>query len=138
VAKIFDAMDWFLGVVGVVTLGLGAIGIINIMLVSVTERTKEIGLRKALGATYRSILTQFFIEGAFLTLLSGGIGLAGVTTLVIMLAQLPAPDGFDTPRIVPSSAATAIVSLAIAGVAAGLYPARKAALLEPVEALRQE
>src|SRR6266550_1238201 len=56
VAKIFDAMDWFLGVVGVVTLGLGAIGIINIMLVSVTERTKEIGLRKALGATYRSIL----------------------------------------------------------------------------------
>ena len=138
VAKIFDAMDWFLGVVGVVTLGLGAIGIINIMLVSVTERTKEIGLRKALGATYRSILTQFFIEGAFLTLLSGGLGLVGVTTLVVLLAQLPAPDGFDTPRIVPSSAATAIVCLAIAGVAAGLYPARKAALLEPVEALRQE
>src|SRR5216110_1542245 len=116
VAKIFDAMDWFLGVVGVVTLGLGAIGIINIMLVSVTERTKEIGLRKALGATYRSILTQFFIEGAFLTLLSGGIGLAGVTTLVVLLALLPAPEGFDTPRIVPSSAAAAILCLAIAGV----------------------
>ena len=138
VAKIFDAMDWFLGVVGVVTLGLGAIGIINIMLVSVTERTKEIGLRKALGATYRSILTQFFIEGAFLTLLSGGFGLVVVTSLVVALAQLPAPEGFDTPRIVPSSAATAILCLAIAGVAAGLYPARKAALLEPVEALRQE
>jgi len=138
VAKIFDAMDWFLGVVGVVTLGLGAIGIINIMLVSVTERTKEIGLRKALGATYRSILTQFFIEGAFLTLLSGGLGLGAVTTLVVLLAQLPAPDGFDTPRIVPSSAVTAILCLAVAGVAAGLYPARKAALLEPVEALRQE
>src|SRR3981081_4834322 len=71
VGKIFDAMDWFLGVVGVVTLGLGVIGIINIMLVSVTERTKEIGLRKALGATHRAILTQFFVEGAFLTMLSG-------------------------------------------------------------------
>jgi putative ABC transport system permease protein len=131
-------MDWFLGVVGVVTLGLGAIGIINIMLVSVAERTKEIGLRKALGATHRSIMTQFFIEGAFLTLLSGGFGLFVVTVFVTLLAQLPAPDGFDTPRIVPTSAVAAIVSLAIAGVAAGLYPARKAALLEPVEALRQE
>ena len=65
VGKIFSAMDWFLGVVGVVTLGLGAIGVINIMLVSVTERTKEIGLRKALGATHRNILTQFFVEGHF-------------------------------------------------------------------------
>src|SRR6266571_7323358 len=133
VGRIFDAMDWFLGVVGLVTLGLGAIGIINIMLVSVTERTKEIGLRKALGATYRSILTQFFIEGAFLTLLSGGFGLLCVTVLVVLLAQLPAPAGFDTPRIVPSSAAAAILCLAIAGVSAGIYPARKAALLEPVE-----
>src|SRR6266446_4885767 len=82
VGKIFDAMDWFLGVVGIVTLGLGAIGIINIMLVSVTERTREIGLRKALGATHRAILTQFFVEGAFLTMLSGGIGLAIATAFV--------------------------------------------------------
>ena len=72
VARIFDGMDYFLGVVGVITLALGAIGIINIMLVSVTERTREIGLRKALGATHRAILTQFFVEGAFLTALSGG------------------------------------------------------------------
>ena len=138
VARIFDAMDWFLGVVGLVTLGLGAIGIINIMLVSVTERTKEIGLRKALGATYRNILTQFFIEGAFLTAFSGGIGLAISVAFVTLLAMLPSPEGFDTPRIVPASAVVAIASLAIAGIAAGLYPARKAALLPPVEALRQE
>jgi len=138
VGKIFDAMDWFLGVVGIVTLGLGAIGIINIMLVSVTERTKEIGLRKALGATYRAILTQFFIEGAFLTAFSGSIGLAIATGFVTLLAMLPAPEGFDTPRIIPASAFAAIVSLAVAGIAAGLYPARKAALLPPVEALRQE
>lgn len=138
VAKIFDAMDWFLGVVGVVTLGLGAIGIINIMLVSVTERTREIGLRKALGATHRNILTQFFVEGAFLTAFSGGIGLAITVGLVTLLAQLPSPEGFDTPRIVPSSAITAILSLAVAGIVAGVFPARKAALLPPVEALRQE
>jgi putative ABC transport system permease protein len=138
VAKIFDAMDWFLGVVGIVTLALGGIGIINIMLVSVSERTKEIGLRKALGATYRTILTQFFVEGAFLTLFSGGIGLFVATGFMALLGMLPQPQGFKTPRLVPASAAVAILSLAIAGTAAGLYPARKAALLEPVEALRQE
>ncbi len=138
VGKIFDAMDWFLGVVGVVTLCLGAIGVINIMLVSVTERTREIGLRKALGATHRNIMTQFFIEGAFLTAFSGGIGLAICTAFVTLLAQLPSPEGFDTPRIVPTSAIVAILSLSMAGIVAGLYPARKAALLPPVEALRQE
>ncbi len=138
VGKIFDAMDYFLGVVGFVTLGLGAIGIVNIMLVSVAERTKEIGLRKALGATHRNILTQFFVEGAFLTLFSGGIGLAISAAFVSLLAQLPAPEGFDTPRIVPFSAIAAIFSLAIAGIGAGIYPARQAALLAPVEALRQE
>ena len=138
VAKIFDAMDSFLGAVGIVTLGLGAIGIINIMLVSVSERTREIGLRKALGATHRNILTQFFLEGAFLTGLSGCIGLMITVALVIGLAQLPSPEGFDTPRIVPASAALAIIALSLAGIVAGLYPARKAALLQPVEALRQE
>ena len=138
VSKIFNAMDWFLGVVGLVTLGLGVIGVINIMLVSVTERTREIGLRKALGATHRNILTQFFIEGAFLTAFSGGIGLAITSAFVALLAQLPSPEGFDTPRIVPASAVIAILSLSLAGIVAGLYPARKAALLPPVEALRQE
>ncbi|HXZ42259.1 MAG TPA: ABC transporter permease [Terriglobales bacterium] len=138
VDKIFDAMDYFLGVVGLVTLGLGAIGIVNIMLVSVTERTKEIGLRKALGATHRNILTQFFVEGMFLTILSGGIGLLLAGGFMTLLAQLPSPEGFDTPRIVPISALTAILSLAVAGISAGLYPARKAALMPPVEALRQE
>ncbi len=138
VGLIFDAMDWFLGSVGIVTLALGAIGIVNIMLVSVSERTKEIGLRKALGATNRNILTQFFLEGAFLTLLSGGFGLAAAAGFMALLSNLPQPDGFDTPKLVASSALVAILSLATAGVGAGLYPARRAAMLQPVEALRSE
>ena len=136
--KIFTAMDWFLGGVGLVTLALGAIGIVNIMLVAVTERTREIGLRKALGATNRSILFHFFLEGAFLTLLSGAIGVGGAMVVIRLLSGVHLPQGFDTPRIVPVSAIGAVLSLGIAGIAAGLYPARKAALLEPVEALRQE
>jgi len=136
--KIFTAMDWFLGGVGLVTLALGAIGIINIMLVAVSERTREIGLRKALGATHRSILFQFFLEGAFLTLLSGAAGVGGAMLVINLLSGVQLPPGFDTPRVVPVSAIGAVLSLALAGIAAGLYPARKAALLEPVEALRQE
>jgi putative ABC transport system permease protein len=136
--KIFTAMDWFLGGVGLVTLALGAIGIVNIMLVAVGERTREIGLRKALGATNRNILFQFFLEGAFLTLLSGGFGVAAAMLVVHLLSGVNLPPGFDTPRIVPLSAVAAVASLAFAGVTAGLYPARKAAMLEPVEALRQE
>jgi len=136
--KIFTAMDWFLGGVGLVTLALGAIGIVNIMLVAVTERTREIGLRKALGATNRSILFQFFLEGAFLTLLSGAIGVGGAMLVIRLLSGVQLPQGFDTPRIVPVSAIGAVLALALAGITAGLYPARKAAMLEPVEALRQE
>jgi putative ABC transport system permease protein len=138
IGKIFDAMNMFLGSVGLITLALGAIGIINIMLVAVADRTREIGLRKAIGATNSSIMFQFFVEGAFLTAFSGGIGLAICVAFVTLLAQLPAPEGFDTPRIVPASAVIAILSLMVAGIVAGLYPARKAALLQPVEALRQE
>jgi putative ABC transport system permease protein len=93
---------------------------------------------KAVGATNRSILMQFFFEGAFLTLLSGGLGIGAAAGFMAALGALPSPPGFDTPHLVPMSAALAVVSLSIAGIVAGLYPARKAAMLTPVEALRKE
>jgi putative ABC transport system permease protein len=138
VGTIFDVMNMFLGAVGMVTLALGAIGVINIMLVAVSERTHEIGLRKALGATNRSILFHFFLEGLLLTLGSGMIGMGLAAGLMAMLGTVQGPGGFDPPKLVPMSAVLAISSLTLAGVVAGLYPARKAAMLQPVEALRQE
>ncbi len=140
VGLIFTAMDVFLGGVGVVTLALGAVGIVNIMLVTVQERTREIGLRKALGATNRSIMTQFFLEGLILTGLSGVIGIAAAACFMGLLGSLLGGNemGMDPPRLVPWSAAMAIITLTLCGIVAGIYPARTAALLEPVEALRKE
>ena len=140
VGMIFTAMDVFLGGVGIVTLGLGAVGIVNIMLVTVSERTKEIGLRKALGATNRSIMTQFMLEGLALTGLSGLIGICGAAGFMYVLNTVvgDSMQGFDPPKLVPWSAALAVGTLSLCGVLAGVYPARQAAMLEPVEALRKD
>jgi putative ABC transport system permease protein len=138
VGTIFDVMNMFLGAVGMVTLALGAIGVINIMLVAVSERTHEIGLRKALGATNRNILFHFFLEGLLLTLGSGLLGMGFAGGLMALMGGIQGPQGFDPPKLVPMSAMLAICSLTLAGVIAGLYPARRAAMLQPVEALRQE
>jgi putative ABC transport system permease protein len=140
IGAIFNAMDIFLGGVGIVTLGLGAVGIVNIMLVSVTERTREIGLLKAIGATKRSILTQFFWEGLLLTGISGLIGIIVSAAFMWLLQQglTGKMPGWDPPRLVPWSAALALGSLALTGVIAGLYPANKAAQMDPIEALRRE
>ena len=140
IGAIFTAMDVFLGGVGIVTLGLGAVGIINIMLVSVSERTRDIGVMKAVGATRGAILSQFFWEGLLLTGISGLVGIAFSAGLMALLQHFftGKVPGWDPPRLVPWSAALAIGSLTLSGIAAGLYPASKAAALDPIEALRKE
>jgi len=140
IGAIFTAMDIFLGGVGIVTLGLGAVGIINIMLVSVTERTREIGLLKAIGATKRTIMAQFFWEGLLLTGISGIVGIVVSAGFMWLLQQALTGKmpGWDPPRLVPWSAALALGSLMVSGIVAGLYPASKAAALDPIEALRRE
>jgi putative ABC transport system permease protein len=140
IGVIFNAMDIFLGGVGVVTLALGAVGVVNIMLVSVTERTREIGLMKAVGATRGNIMAQFFWEGLLLTGISGVIGIvvsAGLMGVMqhFLTGKMP---GFDPPQLVPWSAALALTALVLCGVVAGIYPASRAAEMDPIEALRRE
>ena len=136
--KIFGVVTIFFGCVAVVTLCLGGIGVMNIMLVSVTERTREIGTRKAIGATRRDIVRQFFAESAMLTVVSGLLGLSfGMGTCTAMGA-LPLPDFVPHPIISPISIVVSILTLSLITVTAGVYPAQRAAEMTPVESLRYE
>ncbi len=136
--KIFGVVTIFFGCVAVVTLCLGGIGVMNIMLVSVTERTREIGTRKAIGATRRDIVRQFFAESAMLTVVSGLLGLSfGIGTCIAMGA-LPLPDFVPHPIISPISVVVSILTLSLITVTAGVYPAQRAAEMTPVESLRYE
>lgn len=137
-AKIFGVVTIFFGCVAIVTLCLGGIGVMNIMLVSVTERTREIGTRKAIGATKRDILRQFFAESAMLTIVSGAIGLTFGLGICIAMTTLPLPDFVPHPIISPISIVASILTLSLITVTAGMYPARRAAEMTPVESLRYE
>jgi putative ABC transport system permease protein len=137
-ANIFAVVTLFFGCVAVVTLGLGGIGVMNIMLVSVTERTREIGVRKAIGATRADILKQFFAESVLLTLGSGFLGLTFGTGACLALSNLPLPDFVPHPIISPLSIVVSIVTLSIITLTAGMYPAQRAADMTPVDSLRYE
>ena len=137
-AKIFAVVTLFFGCVAIVTLCLGGIGVMNIMLVSVTERTREIGTRKAMGATRRDILRQFFAESAMLTVLSGILGLGFGVGVCVAAALVPLPDFVPHPVVSPISVVASILTLSLITVTAGMYPAQRAAEMTPVESLRHE
>lgn len=133
---------FMLGGIAAVSLLVGGIGIMNIMLVTVTERTREIGLRKAIGATRRAILYQFLIESVTISLAGGVIGAISGIGLALVLGKIVAramPGQADWGAIISPEAILMAFLFAVAvGVFFGLYPARKAAALDPVEALRYE
>jgi putative ABC transport system permease protein len=136
--RMVDTMRDFFMAVGFITLALGGLGVMNIMLIAVRERTREIGVRKALGATTGAIQRQFFLEGFLLTLVSGAIGLAFALGLCWLVNLLPMPERFVGMILTPSAGAITVASLVAIGVLTSMYPARRAAELPPVEALRYE
>jgi putative ABC transport system permease protein len=137
-AKIFGVVTLFFGCVAVVTLCLGGIGVMNIMLVSVSERTREIGTRKAMGATKRDILRQFFAESAMLTIVSGILGLSVGIGICVAMVVIPLPDFVPHPIVSPISIVISILTLSLITVTAGMYPAQRAADMQPVESLHYE
>jgi putative ABC transport system permease protein len=136
--KMIGGMDQFFLAVSVVTLLLGGIGVMNIMLVAVRERTREIGTRKAIGATARSVEWQFLTEGLLLTGLSGLIGFGMGMGLCALINLAPMPARFAGMIVTWRVGAFSVLVLSLIGVAASLYPARRAAQLPPIDALRYE
>jgi putative ABC transport system permease protein len=129
-----QVMTYLLSGIAAVSLLVGGIGIMNIMLVSVTERTREIGIRKALGATRRNILLQFLVEAVVLCIAGGAVGVAVGAAASIVLRQ---SFGWDAALDL-SAILLAFAFAAAVGMVFGVWPARRAAVLDPIDALRYE
>ena len=138
-SSITDALSLFLTAMAAIALIVGGVGILNIMLVTVAERTREIGLRKAVGATNRAVLTQFLYESSFLTLMGGIVGIIAGIVLAYLIALLMRQLGYDWAFVIsPLSILMAVGVSVLTGVLFGLYPALKASRLNPIQALHYE
>jgi putative ABC transport system permease protein len=139
VTQVLGIIQLVLAGIAGISLLVGGIGIMNIMLVSVTERIREIGLRKAVGAKRRDILTQFLIEAATLGLCGGAVGVGLGWVIVKIMSVVATNAGFSFEAVLPGYAIALAAGVSIfVGVVSGLYPAIRAARLDPIESLRHE
>ncbi len=139
VMNLFLGIRIFIWIIGIGTIIAGIVGVSNIMMIVVKERTKEVGVRKALGATPGSIVGLILLESVIITSMAGYIGLmAGVGLLELVSRFMPPSDFFRNPQANINIAVMAMILLVIAGAIAGFIPARKAASIKPIEALRDE
>lgn len=136
--RIFHVMTLFFASVALLTLALGGIGVMNIMLVAVSERTREIGVRKALGATATDIRRQFLAEAAIITITSGALGLVCAFAVILAMRLIPLPQFLPHPVVSPAAIIASLATLTAITVAAGMYPAVRAASLTPIECLRTD
>jgi putative ABC transport system permease protein len=139
VLNVLNAISLFVWIIGIGTIIAGIVGIGNIMMIVVKERTREIGIRKALGATPFSVVSLIIMEAIFITSIAGYLGLvAGVFALEAATSMIEDPGIFRNPEVDLYTAILATVILVVAGTLAGLFPAIKAASISPIEALREE